>query len=276
MDTLFSKAWAMFTACTMFTACALPGIPFVSPREQTILALPQLPQAWQEVLGPPRWRLEWFGPQGTLERTDLTLGADSFSVDLAQGIQTPLLAYPWWPDRGLPPGVFRPAGAIYPHGVRDSRLGLSWEGGVSAWFYRELALADGESRTRPEGFDWPRFSTLIKDPIIPETLRQDPWRVDWTLSSRRIRASGFDRRRLVPRERLSVSIGAPADGPWIAASPFMPKVEPTLSPSMENRLLIFIPKSDRDWETYVSPSGLIRCSGGHWAYFPLADPPAIR
>jgi hypothetical protein len=141
-----------------------------------------------------------------------------------------------------------------------------------ACFFRELALADGEGRTRPEGFDWPRFSALLKDPLMHESLRQDPWRVDWTLSARRIRASGFDRRRLVPREQLRISIGAPSAGPWISSSPFLPSVETNIGSAPGTRLFISIPKSERDWESYVSPYGVLRCSGGHWAFFPLADP----
>ena len=102
--------------------------------------LPELPRHWKEILGEPRWRLEWIGGEGSWLEWEGNREAPEFS--LSQEWTSPVLAWPFWPARDLLPGMMRPAGALFPWDAAGDRLKLSWEGGPVALFWKELAQAE--------------------------------------------------------------------------------------------------------------------------------------
>ena len=194
-----------------------------------VLKLPDIPQSWESVTGRPQWRLEWVNGKGVKETA--VAGEGGFEVSLPQNSANAVLALPFWPEKGINPGVFKPAGAIFPFDLSGNTLKLSWQGGVEAVFYRELAAAystafsdagtatDKAAIRRPENFDWPRFRLLFNDPSVNAEFLADPWLAGWPGIAEKIVASGFDKRRLVPENRGTLKIPAGA-GPWIGTSPF--------------------------------------------------------
>jgi hypothetical protein len=224
------------------TACRDPVIPPAFG-----LDLPALPPAWEAVLGPPHWRLEWFAPDGSLRSREGPAGALP-EVALAAEWASPVLAYPFWPERGLLPGAMYPAGAVAPFDADGPRLRLSWEAGPAARFYRALAAAGGK---RPERFDWPRFRELLRNGGIPPEVRADPWLADWDAAAAHTARSGFDRRRIQSRPREPVSLLIPWPGPWAASSPF---AEARLWQAGETVII----DAAEEAETLVSPEGALR------------------
>ena len=170
------KAIVFFLLLVVLDGCENPAI-----RDEYALEFPPLPAPWQELLGSARWRLIWTDGRGVPQ----TLEADGrAAISVVSEWAAPVLAFPYWPDRGIFPGEMRPAGAIVPFDIQGDRLRLSWKAGAEAWFYRELAAArntalaeagsDGSpesakaalDKRRPEYFDWPRFRSLMLDEII--------------------------------------------------------------------------------------------------------------
>ena len=238
--------------------------------------LPVLPKAWEELLGSPSWRIEWVNENGRKETMTVRGGAGR-SVSLPQTWASAVLAHPFWPEKGIGPGIFRPAGAIFPYDARGRSLILSWQGGVDAVLYWELARAYGgaeqeagdESPERaagperaavsriPMNFNWPRFRRLFDDPSLNADIRADPWLADWPGIAEKIVKSGFDKRRLVPEARsvLTVPVGP---GPWIGASPFA-------APLVFETTPVFLVRPTAD--TWASKEGILRCNSEEWIFF---------
>ncbi|MDR2101567.1 MAG: hypothetical protein LBP43_03255 [Treponema sp.] len=235
------------------------------------LEAPPLPAAWLEILGPPHWRLEWVSSGGGREVSDT--GPEDFpEISLLTGWTVPVLASPYWPERGISPGIMRPAGALFPYDAQKHRLSLSWRGGLEAWIYFEMAAGntgegdpDLKTPRQHHYFNWPRFREFLEGPEIAEELRQDPWLADWEAIVARILQSGFDKRRILPRSsevlRIPLPAGDAADTPWIGASPFAGPLLP--EPGGELRL----PVSEAV-DTYFSTAGFLRCTRGVWARIP--------
>jgi hypothetical protein len=181
--------------------------------------IPAIPEAWRDVLGEPAWLVQWYGPDGIERQTVACSGG--VRLELPEAVSSPILAYPYWPRLGIGAGIARPAGAVYPFAARDHTVELSWKGGVAAFFYRELQHAGGSAERFPERFDWPRFLDLLDSDSISPEARSDPWTVDWRTVAIRTRVSGFDRRRIKPRDVVPVRLSAPAPGKWIRTSPFL-------------------------------------------------------
>ena len=181
------------------------------------LRFPDLGQELTDVLGDPHWVL-------SIRESDGLAGpgfdADSSFALFHPGQTASVLAYPTWPEHAIREGIFRPAGAVYPFGVRSGELALNWKGGVAAYFHGELARIDGPSSRSPDFFDWPGFLDLLESAPVDEAFRGDPWLVDWTDVAHKTRLSGFDRRRLVPRPASLQHFILPFDGPWFPSSPF--------------------------------------------------------
>jgi hypothetical protein len=229
-----------------------------------VLDFPEPPAAWRELLGDPQWRVEWIGPGGARETAVLAEGAE---LDLPRTWASPVTAWPFWPRRGIGPGIFYPAGAVFPFDASGGGLSLSWRGGVEAVFYGELAAAavqaagsesDAPASRRPWNFDWPRFRELLEDPALSEEVRLDPWRVDWKAAASAIVSSGFDRRRLRPEVREERPVPVPA-GSWFGPSPFAPPLifgegETPVFPAGSNP------------QSWFSPAGMLRCSTDAWIF----------
>jgi hypothetical protein len=231
------------------------------------LELPVVPQAWEDILGSPSWRIEWVNEKGGKE-TMTVPGKGGGNISLPQTWVSAVSAFPFWPEKGIGPGIFKPAGAIFPYDASDGSLILSWQGGVDAVLYWELARAYGgteaeESSERavtriPMKFNWPRFRRLFDDPSLNAEFRADPWLADWAGIAAKIVKSGFDKRRLVPEPRnaLEVQVGP---GPWIGVSPFA-------APLFFETTPIFLVKPTAD--TWVSREGILRCNSETWIFIP--------
>jgi hypothetical protein len=260
---------SLAAACMMLAACPDPVIP---PNYR--VSLPPIPQKWIETFGQPFWRLEWFDQEGRFCRFEGPEAALP-AIAIPQDRSNPVLAWPYWPARGVSPGLFYPAGGIFPYDAEGgSRLRLSWEGGVDARLYLDLAAAvmaavaiatpdmEAAVKRRPERFDWPRFRELLARGDIPEAVREDPWRADWGDIARRIAASGFDRRRIKDRDRKPLSVVVPAPGPWIPTSAFGPVQDWAAGTEL-------ILEAGENVETYFSKTGMLRYTQETWAWIPL-------
>ena len=220
-----------------------------------LLVLPKLPDSWETILGSPHWQLEWINDTGNKETR---IVQDNQEITLPQTWASAVAALPFWPEKNIGPGLFKPAGAIFPHDVSGKTLILSWQGGVDAFLFGEFAKIAGESAASrmPWNFNWPRFRLLFDDPALNAEVRADPWLADWSSIAERTVQSGFDRRRLVPEDRSSLSIPV-APGPWISTSPFA-------APLFFEGTPIFPVKTAAD--TWVSAEGLLRCNSETWIF----------
>jgi hypothetical protein len=253
----------------LLPALLAPGCGRALTESTYTLELPDLPPAWQELLGSPRWRFEWINPQGFKEAKTAGAGVE---IRIPQTWASPVSAWPFWPDRGIGPGIFLPAGGIFPHDASGAALRLSWRGGVDAFLYWELgaawAVRDVEEPEPsvprlPGNFDWPRFRELLEDPEFSPEVRADPWRVDWKEAAAGIVRSGFDRRRLSPEARTDITVPVPA-GSWIGVSPFAPPLvfAPGIGP--------VFPAGSKPG-SWFSPAGILRCSTEAWIFMPWPE-----
>jgi len=241
-------------------------------QEQIRVIFPAVPAVWKELLGEPSWRLEWYDPAGKGQCAEfpapVTAGAaiNTASTNIAILIHWPnaVLAWPYWPKKDIPPGLFYPAGAIYPLDAHGEKMNLSWRGGIDAYFYRELdkARSLNTSNRVPEYFDWKRFRTLLWQDA-PEELRFDPWLADWQDIAEKTVKSGFRQNLLKAEKRSDTAIVLPHDGPWIFASVFQP---PQL---WQNESTIIIPVGKHP-EILLCPAGFLSVTpkGQLWRLFP--------
>lgn len=235
--------------------------------------LPELPPAWETLLGSPCWRIEWLNGQCRQEAATVR-GNGSVEITVPRTFASAVIAMPFWPDKGIMHGIFRPAGAIFPFDVSGKNLVLSWQGGVDANLFQELVNAAGTAgqvsppetdaaeraavSRLPWNFNWPRFRLLFDDPSLNADIRADPWLADWNGIAAKIVQSGFDKRRLVPevRNSLEASVGP---GPWIGTSPFAP-------PLFFEAVPVFPVRQAAD--TWVSREGILRCNAQAWILLP--------
>jgi hypothetical protein len=230
------------------------------PRSYTLTA-PALPESWA-FLGPPSWHIEWMENSGQWRQEEAAGQHVSLSIEPAWAAA--VLAWPSWPDKGLAKGIFRPAGAILPFDCSGNRVHLSWQGGVDAFFYRELARLGWGGPRSPECFDWPRFRELFSaentetSAPLPE-IRGDPWLVNWTGLAEKTITSGFNRRSLVSAYTGSIVVPVPAAGPWAASSPF---ARPSGNEAMwELKTAPWV-------DTLVSPQGTAKVSSAGFVWIP--------
>jgi hypothetical protein len=254
-------AAAVLAAGCLLGACESALIP-PSYRAE----LPPLPPDWLALLGPPQWRIEWLDPdRGLCSAQGDGAGIQGLDLRIRGDWASPVTAFPFWPDRGIPPGTMRPAGAILPFDARGDRLRLSWQGGVEAVFYREMAALAPEHaaapQRRPEYFDWPRFRELLAGDALPAELRRDLWLADWRDLALRTLESGFDRRRLTAPSRGELRLPMPPGETWIGTSPFA-----------ETRHW-----QEGEWasleagdgvDTALSPRGMLRYTRAAWVWIP--------
>jgi hypothetical protein len=227
---------------------------------------PALPPAWQEILGPPHWRVTWIGLEGTWETGETH--QDGLPVRVLSEWTTPVIAYPYWPERGVVPDILRPSGALFPFDCENDRIRLSWRGGVEALVYRELAAHAESSRQGtprlPHYFNWPRFRALLEGPKLPEEVRQDLWSADWQGICRKITQSGFDQRRIVPQPREELRVPVRSGGTWIGTSPFGEPVYQEAGTVLQ--LLV-----SGNGDTYLSSKGMLRCTQEAWMWIPFPE-----
>jgi len=211
MKTLFFKLAAVLSACTLFVSCGDSSLKYT-------VALPPPPAHWDLLPGKPYWRVEWLDSGGQKQSADILPGG-ALEIELPATWANPVTAWPYWPET-LPPGLFRPAGAIFPFDASGESLYLSWEAGPDTVFYMELAFANTENSSKiPANFDWPRFRELFDTDKLNQAVREDPWLVDWRSAAEKTISSNFDSRRLIPESAESLPIPVPS-GTWYGTSPF--------------------------------------------------------
>ena len=205
--------------CVFFLLGALAGCGEGPIRASYALHAPAPPASWLETLGEPSWRFEWVNEAGETEKGES--GAARFAgAELLQSCVTPVFAFPYWPHLGIPAGMMKPAGALFPFDREGGSVMLSFEGGVDAVFYRELAALPNGKRL-PRNFDWQRFRALRTEKKLDGELLSDLWLADWKMIAEKTAASGFSARRIKPLETENLILAAPSRGPWVGASPFM-------------------------------------------------------
>jgi hypothetical protein len=218
------------------------------------------------VLGENFWRLEWYDSGGKLRQTEAAGTGAVCNIGILAEWPSAVLAWPYWPEKGLAPGLFYPAGAIFPFdiaegsGVSGDTIVLSWEAGAEAYFYRELdKVRDHTAANRaPEFFDWKRFRTFLREEA-PDEIRLDPWLADWKAIAERTVNAGFRSSYLRAETRIETDIIIPHDGPWLGASPFRP-VE-----FWEKNQIVSLPLSSRP-EIFVCSGGMISTSIHAWLW----------
>ena len=243
-------AYLFFTGCSEAFSPPLYSLKF-----------PQIPEQWECILGSPHWKIEWLNSKG--QRKSMILNDTSnIRINIASNLSNALIAMPFWPEKGIDAGVFKPAGAIFPFDVSGKNLVLNWLGGVEAVLYRELASAlnpEDENTVilrQPQYFDWPRFRLLFNDTSVNGDFRKDPWLADLQNIALKIVQSGFDKRRLIPENRSSLKVPV-GPGPWIGTSPFS---EPLLFE--DSPVFPVLAATD----TWVSKEGVLRCNTQAWIF----------
>jgi hypothetical protein len=177
---------------------------------------------------------------------------------------SPILAYPYWPERGLKSGEMKPAGASFPWDAHGGHITLSWQGGVDAVFWRGLSRAGNDKRAAVS-FNWKRWREAWNDGSFPPAAVLDPWLCNWESITAKIAASGFDKRRIVVMNypRLALS-GETWQGAWYGPSPFDTGI--IVAPG-ESLSLPFVPPT----MVAFGSTGLIRYSDAGFLLFPWAD-----
>ncbi|MDR2658880.1 MAG: hypothetical protein LBC27_02665 [Spirochaetaceae bacterium] len=214
--------------------------------------LPNLPETWRGVLGEASWHIEWVGEGGVINSAETAAGNETPVITIIQGWTTPVTAWPYWPEKNIRRGIIKPAGALFPLDTSGGTLKLSWNGGVDAVFFWELAAYDNEKRL-PYNFNWPRFRELFTNANLPEDVLRDPWLANWKEIAAKTASSGFDRRRISGEKRSNYNINIPANGPWIGVSPFAAAADWRKGETA-------VVKLNGQTETYFCPAGILRCS----------------
>ena len=221
--------------------------------------LPDLPSAWEEILGEAEWRLEWINESGAWQEGEGRIAPD---ISIQPDWATPVIAWPFWSEKGLLPGAMKPSGALFPWDVSGETIVLSWKGGVETVFWKEMAAAsrsaEAANNRLPWYFDWPRFRELMENDAIPGNVRQNPWLADWKDIAAKTVLSGFDRRRISSRPSLELVIPG-MDGRWIGSSPFMLPLE--AGPGGSLSLNVF-----DEPDVWVSTKAVLKCSRSGWVY----------
>ncbi|MCL2759631.1 MAG: hypothetical protein FWD22_05415 [Treponema sp.] len=230
-----------------------------------MLEFPETPEPWVLLLGEPHWRLEWLNVNGLKQIGDYPPGLHkSLEIELPVTWANPVTAWPYWPEHNLNPGVFKPAGTLFPFDVKGSSLSLSWNAGPDTVFYWELAFTNEGNYSRlPANFDWPRFRELFRSDVLAEAVREDPWLIDWRSVAERTSSGNFDRRRLVPEPVSTRTIPVPA-GTWYGTSPFAKPLVFTVIETLNNGGVVFPVRSGIN--VWISTKGILRISTAAWFF----------
>jgi hypothetical protein len=264
MKTFIHGLLTALAAAILVLACA--GCGRVIPDEGFVLELPELPAGWEQVLGAAHWRVEYAGASGKRTVKNLNPGKRAV-LELPQTWASAVLAWPYWPERGIAAGIFRPAGALFPYDATVSAAGsgslsASWRGGVDALLYWELAraAAGGAAETKtprlPANFNWPRFREFMAGADLNEAIRAEPWLADWRAIAVKIAHSGFDKRRITGEAREETPLPVPP-GVWIGTSPFAAPLR------FEDGRAPAFPLRDQA-DLWVSAAGILRANRKAW------------
>jgi len=250
---LFLKLSAVFALSFQLACCGENRL-----SSGYTVELPETPKSWVSLLGQPNWRIEWLDTNGKKQLTDILPGK-TLKVEIPVTWTNPVTAWPYWPQHQIIPGLFKPAGALFPYDVNKKTLCLSWEAGPDTVFYWELAFTNDDKETKiPANFDWPRFRELFETKVLSEIVCKDPWLVDWRSVAEKTIKSNFDRRRIVPQVSELINIQA-GSGPWYGSSPF---ADPLFFNEGETPVFQVRPGIN----IWISDEGILRCNGKTWVF----------
>jgi len=219
------------------------------------LELPKPPESWVSLLGEPRWQVEWTAPNGEICTADVEFGAN-LEVEIPNTWVNPIIARPYWSQHGINPGIFMPAGALFPFDTEKDAIRLSWQAGHDVVFYRELALAYDQKPVKiPANFDWMRFRELFSSDTLNEEVRKDPWLINWRSVAEKTISGNFDKRRLVPEKTEPKKIPV-RSVLWYGTSPFADPL------SFKNGEAIFPVRPGVN--VWVSSDGILQVNGNTW------------
>ncbi|MCL2276486.1 MAG: hypothetical protein FWC21_01175 [Treponema sp.] len=275
IKTKLNKAIALVIPLAAMLACYL----FFSACKEICpsgyaLNLPRPPEAWVSLLGDPHWRVEWLDASGQKQIADIE-PFQSMEIEMPVTWANPVTAWPYWPEQNLIPGFYKPAGALFPFDVKDGILRLSWEAGHDAIFYWELIFANNQNHSRlPANFDWLRFRELFRTGSLRESVKKDPWLVNWQSAAKSTASGNFDTRRLIP-ETAELKIIAfdsliqarPRDIHsvlWYGASPFS---DPLFFAESEPAVFPVRPGIN----VWISEAGILRVNGNVWVFTELKN-----
>jgi hypothetical protein len=223
------------------------------------LSLPETPASWRSLLGEPSWQVEWIAPQGVPRSLVCESGAPPPAVEVIEEWASPILAWPFWPDKGIAPREMHPAGALYPLDYAAGGLALTWQGGVEAGFYERLAAyAGGAPERAPWRFDWGRFREALRSESLDAALQADPWLADWDSIAAKTAQDTFRGTSLKPAETVPLAAAAPP-GLYAGPSPFAPALEAPPGGLLPLR----VTPTPGAW---FSETGRVRASSAGWYY----------
>ena len=253
--------WLIFPFFVLLASCNIGPI-----QDKYYPQMPETPRAWVQIAGTPHWRLEWLDKNMKWQVREGTGGFNG--IALTQEWTVPVFAWPYWPEKGISPGQFSPAGALFPWDVQGNKIMLTWKAGTDAFFWREMArninvwVSAGTPRYSWY-FDWPRFRELMESENIPAEVRQDPWLADWKEIALKTVEMGFDRRRIKPQTRtiLPINPDPSLSRFWAGYSAFADLVEARSGEPLN------LPVTETA-ETWIGESGILRCQKGAWIFLP--------
>jgi hypothetical protein len=247
----------MLTTVCIFLFCGCEN-PVIYSQYKVIL--PEIPTDWQTILGSPLWRIEWVDINGKWRKIDAQKSRN-FQLEICNTKINPVIAYPYWPEKDFHPGMFYPAGALFPLDVSGDLITLDWQGGIDAQLYLYLSGYNNGENRKPEQFDWQRFRSLLRKETENADVKANPWNVDWESAAEKIARSGFRSSYITSRKYTEINVTIPENGLWISPSPFE---EAKNWQSGENVVLQATESPSR----YVSEKGTIIFDNKTWDYFP--------
>ncbi len=191
----------------------------LGPTALVRVELPTLPDQWQHAFSAFQCLLVWPDGSGAPQSRLLSGWASGACLSCPSSGNTPVLAFPLtdFDQRDGRPGFLRPAGGLFPAGIRDGPRGetlvLSWEEGPTA----SVVLALGSLGRDTSLFNAQRLTQEI-------LAQPDPWDLDLRSMAEKIAAGTFTAWDIdpLPCRDVELFIGA---GSWTLESPFRPPAE---------------------------------------------------
>jgi len=202
----------------LWAAEALTGCSLVEPDQSVQVLLPAPPAGWQVAFPGLTFRVTSSGRDGVVTEAVTSDWRRPVRLTSARSNNVPVLAWPWVPpsDRAqaICAGVLRPAGGLFPAGLRSWRgqpvMELTWEDGAAA-----LVL----DRARSAGADLARFNA----PRLLSCMRAraDPWTLELDRAAQCIALGTFTSWDLDERPSRDIQVD-PGPGSWFLEDPLVP------------------------------------------------------
>ncbi len=189
------------------------------------LRLPVLPGHWKEAFPGLTFLVVFPDPSG---RTVTAAGAQDQVIGCSKAGNTPILAYPAGvageDEQGVPPGLLRPAGALYPLDLdqesTEPTISLTWEDGPLALLVSRLQAVGMEVALLNAG--------RLRDRL---RLERDPWDLDLEAIAQELARGSFSAWDIDPLADRAVELRV-GQGTWFLESPFASPIDVSASPEL--------------------------------------------